>query len=171
MKISSNVVGDFNDENNFLYKLLLANTQVSMLRKAFANNSSVNLKLWNGNVLKPLAKNVLIPLGLASASATDAAIHKKKFGSGVTTLIISNEEMNGIIKIVKSLEESGLLVKGITETIKSEAKEQKGGFLGTLLGTSGASLLVNFLADQDTIRASEGRIRARKDTVRVGQGF
>ena len=79
--------------------------------------------------------------------------------------------MNGIIKIVKSLEESGLLVKGITETIKSEAKEQKGGFLGTLLGTSGASLLVNFLADQDTIRASEGRIRARKDTVRVGQGF
>ena len=199
MKISSNVVGDFNDDNNFLYKLLLANTQVSMLRKAFANNSSVNLKLSKTqfhkirrstgflgirsrpllktglplirNVLKPLAKSVLTPLGLAAASATDAIIHKKIFGSGVTTLIISNEEMNGIIKIVKSLEEPGLLIKGIAETIKSEAKGQKGGFLGMLLGTSGASLLVNFLAGQDTIRASEGRIRAPKGTIRVGQDF
>ena len=199
MKISSNVVGDFNDDNNFLYKLLLANTQVSMLRKAFANNSSVNLKLSKTqfhkirrsrgflgirsrpllktglplirNVLKPLAESVLTPLGLAAASATDAIIHKKIFGSGVTTLIISNEEMNGIIKIVKSLEESGLLIKGIAETIKSEAKGQKGGFLGMLLGTSGASLLVNFLAGQDTIRASEGRIRAPKGTIRVGQDF
>ena len=139
MKISSNVVGDFNDDNNFLYKLLLANTQVSMLRKAFANNSSVNLKLSKTqfhkirrsrgflgirsrpllktglplirNVLKPLAKSVLTPLGLAAASATDAIIHKKIFGSGVTTLIISNEEMNGIIKIVKSLEESSFTNK------------------------------------------------------------
>ena len=70
------------------------------------------------NVLKPLAKSVLIPLGLtASASVTDAAIHKKIFGSGVTTLIISNEEMNDIMKIVKPLEESGLLIKGISQTI------------------------------------------------------
>ena len=83
-----------------------------------------------GNVLKPLKKIVLIPLGLtAAASATDAAVHKKMFGSGNTTLKISNEEINDIIKIVQSLEESGLLMKGVTETIKNEAKEQKGGFL------------------------------------------
>ena len=76
-----------------------------------------------GNVLKPLAKSVLIPLGLASgASAADAVIHEKMFGSGVTTLIISNEEMIDIIKILKSLGESGLLIKGVRETIKNEAK-------------------------------------------------
>ena len=74
------------------------------------------------NVLKPLPKSVLIPLELtAAASATDAAIHKKMFGSGKTTLI-SNEEMNDIMKIVKSLEESGLLIKGVSKTIKNEAK-------------------------------------------------
>ena len=85
-----------------------------------------------GNVLKPLAKGVLIPLGLtAAAAATDAAIHPKIFGSGVT-IIISNEETNDIRKIVKSLEESGLLIKGVSETIKNEAKEQKGRFLGML---------------------------------------
>ena len=75
------------------------------------------------NVLKPLAESVLIPLGLiASTSATDAAIFKKIFGSSVTTLIISNEEMNCIMKIVKSLEEFRLLIKGVSETIKNEAK-------------------------------------------------
>ena len=84
-------------------------------------------------VLKPLAQSVLIPLGLAAAaSATDAAIHKKMFGSGVTTFIISIEEMNDIMKIVKSLEEPGLLIKSVSETIENEAKEQKGGFLGIL---------------------------------------
>ena len=62
-----------------------------------------------GNVCKPLTKSVLIQLGLtAAASATDAAIHKKIFGSGTTTVIISNEEMNDIMKIIKSLVESGL---------------------------------------------------------------
>ena len=79
-----------------------------------------------GNVLKPLAKSVLIPLGLtAAASAIDVAIHKKMSGSGNTTLIISNEEMNDIIKIVTSLGESGLLIKDISETINNESKEQK----------------------------------------------
>ena len=71
----------------------------------------------------------MIPLGLtAAASVTDAAVHKKMFGSDTTTLIISNEEMNDITKIVKSLEESGLLIKGVSETIKNEAKEQKANF-------------------------------------------
>ena len=71
-------------------------------------------------VLKALAKSVLTLLQLtAVASATDAAIHKKFFGPGTTILIISNEEMNDIMIIVKSLEESGLLIKGVSETIKN----------------------------------------------------
>ena len=102
-----------------------------------------------GNVLKPLDKNVLIPLGLttaAVASAADVALHKKMFGSGTTTLIISNEEMNDIMKIIKPLGESELLVKGVSETIENEAKIQKRGFLGILLGNLGASLLGNLKA-------------------------
>ena len=72
------------------------------------------------NIVKPLAESVLIPLGLkASASATDAAIHKKMY---ITTLIISNEEMNDIMKIFESREESGLLIKSVSETIRNEGK-------------------------------------------------
>ena len=148
LKISSNIVGDSNDENNYPHKLLLTNTQASKLRNAFADNSSANIKLsktqmhkigqsgeFLGRLLepllktglpliriifKPLAKSVLIPLGLtAAASATDAAFHKKMFESGThpsdlasrTTLTISNEEMNDIVKIIKFLEVSGLLIK------------------------------------------------------------
>ena len=83
-------------------------------------------------------------MGLTGAtSATDAAIHKRMFGSDFTTLIISNEEMNDIMKIVKCLEESGLLIKGVSKTMKNESKEQKGGFLEMLVETLGASLLRN----------------------------
>ena len=72
-----------------------------------------------GNVLKPLAKSVLIPLVLtAAASTTDLSIHKEIFGSGPTTLIISNKKMNDVTKIVKSLEESGLLIEEVSETIR-----------------------------------------------------
>ena len=86
-----------------------------------------------GNILKPLAKSVLIPLGLiAVAAATNAAIHKEMFGSGNTISIILNEEMNNIVKIVKSLEKSESLIKGISETIKNQAKEQEGGLIGML---------------------------------------
>ena len=77
------------------------------------------------NVLKPLTTSGLIPLGVtAAASGTDAAIHKKMFGSGTTALIIFNEEMNDIMKIVKPLKESGLSIKGVSETIRKKAKEQ-----------------------------------------------
>ena len=89
------------------------------------------------NVIKPLAESVWIPLALtAAASAADAGIHKKVSGSGnTTTLIISNDEINVIIRIVKSLEDSGLLLKEVTETVQNEVKEQKGWFLSMLLGT------------------------------------
>ena len=74
---------------------------------------------------KPLAKSVLIPLGLTAAvSATDAAIHKNMFGSGVTALIISNKEKN-IMKIVKSFKKSGLLIKNVSEKIKNEPKKKR----------------------------------------------
>ena len=118
------------------------------------------------NELKPLAKSVLIPLGLTAAAATTAAaIHKKKFGSGVTTLKISNEEMNDIMKVDESLKESGFLIKDVNETIKNEAKKkQKGVFLEILLGTSCASLLGNLLKDKDTIRAGEGTITSGQDS-------
>ena len=81
------------------------------------------------SVIKPLAKSVLIPLGLtAAASAADTGIHKKILGSGNTTLIISNKDIEDLIKIIKSLEDSGLLIEGITESVQNEVKEQKEGF-------------------------------------------
>ena len=82
------------------------------------------------NLITPLAKSVLIPLGLtAAASTADAGTHKKILGSGNTTLIISNKDMDDLIRIVKSLEDSGLLLKGVTKSVQNEVKDQKGGFL------------------------------------------
>ena len=183
----------------FSCKMFLTNAQVSELRKDFANNSLTNIKLLEsqlhklgqsggflgrllgpllktglpliGSVIKSLAKSVLIPLGLtAAASATDADIHKTMFGSGNTTLIISKEEMD-IMKIVKSIEESQLLIKGVSETIKNKAKEQKREFFEMLLGPLGASLLGNLLIGKGTFRTSEGTFRAGKGIVRAGQDF
>ena len=120
------------------------------------------------NIIKPLVKTVLIPLGLtAAASATDAGIHKKILGSGhnnTTTLIISNNEMEDIIKIIKSLEDYCLLLKGINKTVQNEITEQKGGFPSILLGTLGASLLGYLLTGKGIYRAGKG-----KGTNRVGE--
>ena len=189
------MVGNSNDNTNFPHELLLTNRQVANIRKAFANHSSTDIKLSKTqlskmiqsggflgkrlvpllktglplmkSVTKPLAKSVLIPLGLtAAASAADAGIHKKTLGSGHnnTTLIISNDEMDDILKTVKSLENSGVLLKGVSETIQHEAKKQRGGFLSMLLGTLGASLLGDILliglSGSGVIRAGEGTIRA-----------
>ena len=161
------------------------------LRKAFANYWSTDIKLsktqlskmiqWGGflgRLLKSITKNritILIPLGLtAAASAADAGIHKKILGSGHnnTTLIISNDEIEDIIKIVKSLEDSGLLLKGVTETVQNEVKEQKGGFLSMLLGTLGARLLGNILTGQETNIAGKDRgiNKAGEGIVRAGYG-
>ena len=172
LRISSNMVGNSNDNTNFPHELLLTNRQVPNIRKAFAKITSTDIKLSKTqlskmiqsggflgrllgpllktgfslikSVIKPLAKSVLIPLGLtAAASAADAGIHKKILGSGHNnrTLIISNDEMDDILKIIKSLKNSGVLLKGVNETIQNGAKEQSGRFLSTLLGTLGASLL------------------------------
>ena len=115
-------------------------------------------------VLTPLAESVLILLGLrAAASATDAGIHKKILGSGGhTTLIISNKDMDDLIKKIKSLEDSGLLLKGVTESVQNEVKEQRSGFLSMLLGTS---LSGNRLAGKEIHRAGEGIVRAGEGSM------
>ena len=136
---SSNMIGNSDDGTNFPYKLLFTNRQVANLHNVFANNSSTDIKLSKNqlskmmqsegilgrilgpllktgvplmqNVNKPLTKSVLIPLGLtAAALGADAGIHKKILGSGNTTPAISNDEMEDVTKIVKSLEDSGLLL-------------------------------------------------------------
>ena len=132
------------------------------------------------NVLTQLAKNVLVPSGLtAAASAKDATIQKKIFGSWhpldiasrTAALIISDKEMEDIMKIVESLKESGLLIKGVSEIIKNESKEQNGGFFGMLLGTLAASLLGGASADNGVIRGGDGVIRTGEGVIRVGQDF
>ena len=192
LRISSNMVGNSNDNANFPHELLLTNRQVANIRKAFANHSSIDIKFskpqlskmiqsggFLGNLLgklpgplmkvaMPLAKNVLAPLGLSAAMpAIDGSIKKKMLGSGATTLIISNDEMDDILKIVKSLEDCGVLLKGVIETIQHEAKEQRGGFLGMLLGTLGASLLGDVLSKG---LSGKGVIRAGEGTIRAGYG-
>ena len=122
----------------------------------------------------PLAKNVLAPLGLTAAmSAIDGGIQKKMRGEGVK-LVIVNEDMNDIMKIIEALENSGILLKGVSKTIENETKEQKGGFLSMLLGTIAASLLGNLLSSGKESVASrakgEGIVRAGEGIVRAGEG-
>ena len=118
----------------------------------------------------PLAKNVLAPLGITAAASTiDAGIQNKIHGSGTTTLIISNEEMNDIMKILQALEDSNILLKGVTKTIRNETKEQKGGFLSIILGILGASLLGSLLTGKEIVRAGSGNKKG-KGIVRAGTG-
>ena len=160
--------------NNLPHELLLTTRKTTKLRNAIENNMSTDIKLsktqiskiiqsggflskhtgpllktglpFKKNVIKPLAKIVLIPLGLTAAtSVADAGIQKKVLGSGTTTLVISNEEMNDIMKIVQALDDLNILLKGVSETMKNKTEEQIGGFLSMLLGTLRASLLRNLL--------------------------
>ena len=140
LKVSSNKIGNSDDETNFPHTLLLTNRQVSSLRKAFANHTSMDIKLskaqltkmQNSGILRfvapllksglPLLKSVIKAKGMlglsAAASGTDAAINEKILGSGNhTTLTISNDDTQHLLKIIKSLEDSGLLLDGITETV------------------------------------------------------
>ena len=129
-------------------------------------------------VAMPLAKNVLTPLGLTAAmSAIEGSIQKKIHGAGVkliteqedmkdagVKLIIEQEDMKDIMKIIKALENSGILLKGVSKIIKNETKEQRRGFLSMLLGTLGASLLGNLLT------GGKGIMRAGNGIVRTGSG-
>ena len=123
-------------------------------------------------VAMPLAKNVLAPLGLTAAmSAIGESIQNKIHGSGFK-LIIEQEDMKDIMKIIKALENSGILLKGVSKTIKNETKEQRGQFLSMLLGTLGASLLGNLLTGgKGIIRAGERSVTSRtKGDGIVGEG-
>ena len=97
----------------------------------------------------------------AASLAIDAGVQKKIYGSATTTLVISSEEMNDIMKIAQALEDSNILLKGVTKAIKNETKEQKGGLLSMLLDTLGASLLGDLLTKN----------LSGKGTVRAGEGF
>ena len=201
IRLSINVIGDSNDEAKFQNELLLTDRQISGIRKAFSNNSLVDIKfsktqlskmiqlggylgkllgplLKTGlplikNVNKPLAKSVLIPLGLTAAlSAADAGILKKILESVNTTLLISNKDTGDLIKIVKSLEDTGLLLKGVTESVQNEVKEQKGGFLSMLLDTLGAlGTLGNLLTGKGVNKKGKGIHRAGEGIVRAGEGI
>ena len=106
-----------------------------------------------------MKKNVLAPVGVtaaAAAPAIDAGIQKKIHGSGITMLIILKEEMNDTIKIVKALEDYGILLKGVTKAIEDKTKEEKGGFLRMLWNTLAASLLWNMLAGIGILRKGYG---------------
>ena len=180
-------IKNFN-KNEHPQELLLTTRQNTKLRNAFSNNLTTDIKLSEAQIKKiiqsegflgkllsklagplmkvalPLTKNVLGPLGLAaSMSAIDGSIQKTIHGSGVK-LIIEQEDMKDIMKIIKALEKSGILLKGVSKTIENETKEQRGGFLSMLLGTLGASLLDNLLT------GGKGIMRAGDGTVRAGSG-
>ena len=170
--------------------MLLITRQNTKLRNGLNNNSATDTKLSKTQIKKiiqsggflgkllsklagplmkvalPLAKNVLAPLGLTAAmSSIDGSIQKKIHGSGVK-LIIEQEDMKDIMKIIKTLEKSGISLKGVSKTIKNETKEQKGRFLSMLLGTLGASLLGNLLSGgKGIMRAGEGIVRAGEGNV------
>ena len=170
------------------HELLLTTRQNTKSRNAINNNLATGIKLSKAQIKKliqsggflgkllsklagplmkvamPLAKNVLAPLGLTAAMpAIDGSIQKKKHGSGVK-LIIEVEDINDIIKIIEALENSGILLKGVTKTIENKTKEQRGGFLSMLLGTLGASLLGNLLT------GGKGMMRAGEGIVKAGEG-
>ena len=176
-------IKNFNKDKT-LYELLLTTRQNTKLRNAINNNSAIDIKLSKAQIKKliqsggflgkllsklagplmkvaiPLAKNVLAPLGLTAAmSAIDGSIQKKIHGSG-DKLIIEEEDKQDIIKIIKELENSDILLKGVSKIIENEIKEQRGGFLSMLLGTLGASLLGNLLTRKGIMRAGDGIVRA-----------
>ena len=110
----------------------------------------------------------------AASSTIDAGVQKKVYGSGTTTLVISNQEMNGIMKIIRKLRivvnfrEFRYFIESVTKTIKNEIKEQKGGFICMLLGTLGASLLSDLLTK---ILSGKGTVRAGERFLRAGEGI
>ena len=187
-------IKNFN-KNEHPQELLLTTRQNTKLRNAISNNLTTDIKLSKaqikiiiksggflgkllsklaGPLMKvalPVAKNILAPLRLTAAiSAIDGSIQKKIHGSGVK-VIIKQEDMNDIMKIIEALENTGILLKGVSKTIENETKEQRGGFLSMLLGTLGASLLGNLLTGgKGIIRAGDGIVHAGDGIVRAGEG-
>ena len=181
-------IKNFNKED-LPHELLLTTRQSTKLRNAINNNLATDTKLSKAQIKKliqsegfldkllsklagplmkvamPLAKNVLAPLRLTAAmSAIDGSIQKKIHGSGVK-LIIEQDDLNDIMNIIEVLENSGILLKGVSKTIENETKEQRGGFLSMLLGTLGASLLGNLLTGKGIMTAGDGIVCAGEGSV------
>ena len=178
--------------NNFLHELLLTRRQTTKLRNAIENNISTDTKLSKAQISKiiqsggflgirgflgpllktgfPLLKSVIKPLALlgltAASSAIDAGVQQKIYGSGTTTLVISGEELNDIMKIIQTLEDQGILLKRVTKTVENEVKSQHGGFLSILLRTLRASLLGDLLTKN---LSGKGTVRGGEETVRAGE--
>ena len=147
------------------------------IRKAFANHTSTDIKLSKAQLTKmqkggflrflalllksglPIVTSVIKPLGMLGLTAAASGNH--------TTLIISSDDMQDLLKIVQSLEDTDRLLDGITKTVKNEVKEQKGGFLSMLLGDLGASLLGDLLTKN---LSGRGVVRAGVGTIRAGYG-
>ena len=184
------------DGNDLSRELLLTARQKTKLRNALNNNMSTDINLSKAQISKIIqsrvfriiikktsrsinessssfGKNILAPLGItAAASAIDAGIQKKIHGSGrpsSTSLIISNKEMNDIMKIAQALEDSNILLKVVTKTIKNKTIKLKGGFLSMLLSTLGARLLGNLLSGKRIAGAGSGNKKG-KGIVRASYG-
>ena len=156
----------FFDGSDLTHELLLITRHRTKLQNEFNNNLSTDVKLSKAQIFKiiqsgwflgllltklenplmkvviPLAKSILAPLGITAAASTiDQGIQKKiQRLDRPTTLIISNKEMNDIMEIVQALVDSNILLKGVTESIENEIKEQKVGFVSMLLDTSRTSV-------------------------------
>ena len=167
--------------DNLPHELFLTQRQITKLRNNIENNMPFDIKLSKAQikkiimpggalgsllskfidpltkVAKPLKTKVLPTLGLSALiRGIDCAIQKKIHGSGTTTLIISNKELNDIMKIIQALEDQGILLKGVSKTIKNDIKQQNGNGLGMILGTLGASLLGNLSSGKGMYRSGEG---------------
>ena len=158
----------------------LSDNQLKKLKTVVKNKTGttlrIGLKIFNGNELllttrqktkltkvinesnNSFSKKYFSTIRNYSCSFSNWCRNSKKIhGSGNTNLIISNEEMNDIMKLFKLLKILLFLWKGVTKTIRNETKEQKGGFLSMLLGTLGASLLGNVLTIKGVVRAGTGK--------------
>ena len=159
-------------EINMSTDIKLSKAQINKIIKEGGNLGRL-LMNFLPKLIKPaisVGKNILAAIGLSAAmSATDAAIQKKMYGSGMTTLIISNDDCDDLIKIVTALEEHDILLKGTTKTIENETIKQKGGFLSMFLGTLGASLLGNLLTGMGLYRTGKGMCRSGNGMYRTGQ--
>ena len=144
----------------------LSKVQINEIIKEDGNLGRL-LMTFLPKLIKPaisIGKNILAPLRLSAAmSATDAAFERKMYGSGNKTLMISNNDLNDLIKITTALEEHDILLNGMSKTIKNKIKKQEGGFSSMLLGTLGASLLGNLLTGKGLYRTGQGMYTQNKD--------
>ena len=184
------------NKDKLIHELYLTQKQMEKLFEKVRNNMSTDVKLSKVQINKiikeggylgrllmsflpklikaaiSIGKNILALLGLCAAmSATDAAIQKNMYGLGNAILIISNDDLNSLIKIVTALEEHDILLKETSKTIKNKTKKQEGGFLSMLLGTLGASLRGNLLTGRGLYRTGKGIYRTGKGMYRTGQGL